>query len=66
MVSAAELGVPPRLHNFHRWRVQIQCYLVGMIQNIGKLLQYYMRPGTANSVRMDMLSNVLLHTTCRH
>jgi len=23
-----------------RWRVQVQCYLVGMVQNIGKLLRY--------------------------
>ncbi|MHC4406430.1 MAG: transposase [Planctomycetota bacterium] len=27
-----------------RWRVQIQCYLVGMVQNIGKLLRYGRRP----------------------
>ena len=28
-----------------RWRVQIQCYLVGIVQNVGKLLRWARRPG---------------------
>lgn len=32
-----------------RWRVQIQCYLVAMVQNIGKLLRYGHWPGPAAS-----------------
>jgi transposase len=28
-----------------RWRVQIQCYLVGIAQNVGKLLRWARRPG---------------------
>jgi len=32
-----------------RWRVQIQCYLVAIVQNIGKLLRYGRWPGQAGS-----------------
>jgi len=32
-----------------RWRVQIQCYLVAMVQNIGKLVRYGRWPGLAGS-----------------
>lgn len=28
-----------------RWRVQIQCYMVGIAQNLGKLLRWARRPG---------------------
>ena len=41
-----------------RWRVQIQCYLVAMVQNIGKLLRYgrWLRPAVSRAV--DVLSSI--------
>ena len=30
-----------------RWRVQIQCYLVAAVQNVGKLIRYGLRPRPA-------------------
>ena len=41
-----------------RWRVQIQCYLVAMVQNIGKLLRYGRWPRRAVSRTVDVLSLV--------
>ena len=41
-----------------RWRVQIQCYLVAMVQNIGKLLRYGRWPRRVVSRAMDVLSSI--------
>lgn len=41
-----------------RWRVQIQCYLVAMVQNIGKLLRYGRLPRPAVSRTAGVLSSI--------
>jgi IS5 family transposase len=41
-----------------RWRVQIQCYLVAMVQNVGKLLRYGRWPRRAISRTMNVLSSI--------
>lgn len=41
-----------------RWRVQIQCYLVAMVQNIGKLLRYGRWPRRAISRTVGVLSSI--------
>ena len=41
-----------------RWRVQIQCYLVAMVQNIGKLLRYGRWPRRAVSRTVGVLSSI--------
>ena len=41
-----------------RWRVQIQCYLVAMVQNIGKLLRYGRWPRPAVSRTVGVLSSI--------
>jgi len=41
-----------------RWRVQIQCYLVAMVQNIGKLLRYGRWPRRAVSRTIGVLSSI--------
>jgi transposase len=45
-----------------RWRVQIQCYLVAMVQNIGKLIRYARRlpPAVAAAAPMPTSSLLLL------
>ena len=39
-----------------RWRVQIQCYLVAMVQNVGKLLRYGNWPRLAGSCTASISS----------
>jgi len=41
-----------------RWRVQIQCYLVGMVQNIGKLLRHGRWPKPADSMIASVFSPI--------
>ena len=39
-----------------RWRVQIQCYLVAMVQNVGKLIRHGLRPGPTAGSAFSILS----------